>query len=114
MQGLRVAHNYRHWVSQLMRDQAEELILGLERLLQVAGAFLDAALECCSVVLQCSLLRCDLVLQSLHFDGTQKRSDKVIPIERLLNKVEGACAQGLNCQVSLAMTRDQNNRRVGQ
>ena len=64
------------------------------------------------VPLQREALLVDAALEPAQLDRALQRCDEVVAVDRLLDEVVGAAAQGLHRQVVLAVPGDQHRRRL--
>src|SRR5258708_2689252 len=95
-----------------MRDHAEELILHRVGLHQFLCSILHDALERVGMQFQGTLVVSYLTSQLVRLNSPAQGSHHVVAIDGFLNEVVGTASQGLYRKIVLAVTRDQQGRRL--
>src|ERR1043165_6975684 len=95
-----------------MRNEAEEFILGLERLFQFDGTLIYSPLEFARVPLECVLLCGDFATKVPHFDGPADGGKDVFAVEGFLDEIKSAGPKGLDRYFRLAMAGDEQHGNV--
>src|SRR5712692_2679931 len=95
-----------------MRDHAEERIFRRVGLHQLLRAILHDALERVGMQFQSALVVSYMTWQLVRWNSPAQGSHNVVAIDGFLNEVVGTASQGLYRKIVLAVTRDQQGRRL--